>query len=234
MDVDSTPDAILAEPWARELAEQWGETALHWLLARRLDEPEEKVFALADNRLQRTSMTLTEEEVRLGSRHMLGGVVADDLADFIEEEIVLTSVDDSRGIYDSQPREVESRPEAARHEFIAVRHLQTRSRQDRSVDRSHLEGVDLLNLGPPPAVLYAQAAGQEADLAAAVAAVAAADSVTRLEGATVEPALQLPAEPEPLPTLDFEPEPEPQPELEPEPESELELEAESALELQPA
>lgn len=219
--MDSTPDAILAEPWARELAELWGEHALQWLVARRLDEPEEKVFALARDRLQRTSTTLTEEEVRLGSRHMLGGAVADDLADFIDEEIVLTSFDDSRGIYDGQPRDVESRHEGARHEFIAVRHVHPSASEKQGADLSHLEGVDLLNLGPPPAVLYADVVDQEAELAAAFAAVAAAGTHAVFEESAVEPGVQLPAEPELLP----EPEPEPELELEPLPE----LEPEPAL-----
>jgi len=194
--VDSTPDAILAEPWARELAEQWGEHAVRWLLARRLDEPEQKVFALAGDRLQRTSATLTEEEVRLGSRHMLGGVVADDLAEFIDEEIVLTSVDDSRGIYDSQPHDVEAQRGETRHEFIAVRHVHTSPSDDQGVDLGHLEGLDLLNLGPPPVVLYADAADQE-------------------------PELELQPEPEPESQPRRETELEPEAELEPQPEPEL-------------
>jgi chemotaxis protein histidine kinase CheA len=198
--VDSTSEAILAEPWAQELAEQWGEHAVRWLLARRLDEPEEKVFALANDRLQRTSATLTEEEVRLGSRHMLGGVVADDLAEFIDEEIVLTSVDDSRGIYDSQPHDVEAQRGESRHEFIAVRHVHTSPPDDQGVDLGHLEGLDLLNLGPPPAVLYADAADQEPELQPALEP----ESPPRREP---EPELELELE------LELEPEPEPEPEL---------------------
>lgn len=205
--MDSTPDAILAEPWARELAEEWGEHALQWLLARRLDEPEEKVFALAGERLQTTSATLTEEEVRLGSRHMLGGVVADDLAEFIDEEIVLTSVDDSRGIYDSQAHDVEALRAETRHEFIAVRHVHTSPSDDQGTDLGHLEGLDLLNLGPPPAVLYADAANQEPEL---------------------QPALEPESQPrrEPEPELELEPEQEPESELEPEPDPEPEPEPE--------
>lgn len=248
--MESTPDAILAEPWARELAEQWGEHGLRWLLARRLDEPEEKVFALARDRLQRTNTTLTEEEVRLGSRHMLGGAVADDLADFIDEEIVLTAVDDSGSIYGSQQRAVDSRHDEARHEFIAVRHTRGKSQDPAATDYSHLEGVDLLNLGPPAAVLYAGASGHEEELAAAVAAVTAAESRVGHEeapyssvspepdaGGEVEMEREPVPEPEPEPevAMEREPEPEPQPEPEPEPEPELKVAAEpgSRIEVAP-
>ncbi len=230
-DVDSTPDAILAEPWAQELLEQWGEHALHWLLARRLDEPEEKVFALARDRLQRTSATLTEEEVHLGSRHMLGGVVADDLADFIDEEIVLTSVDDSRGIYGNQQRDGEPRLEGIRHEFIAVRHVHADSRDPRETDLSHLEGVDLLNLGPPPVILYADAVDQEAELAAAVAAADSRAGSDEAPPASESPTSTLAGEPgpEPEPELPPEPVPEPEPAPEPAPEPEPEPEPEPAI-----
>lgn len=234
IDVDSTPDAILAEPWARELVEQWGEHALHWLLNRRLDEPEEKVFALARDRLQRTGATLTEEEIRLGSRHMLGGTVADDLADFIDEEIVLTSVDDSRGIYGNQQRDGESRHESARHEFIAVRHVHADGRDTQEADLSHLEGVDLLNLGPPPEIMYAEAVDQEAELAAAVAAAAGADSHAggdEAPNASASTAMNMTGEFGTEPELDLSPEAdadaepeliqiEPAPAAAPEPESE--------------
>ncbi len=228
--MDSTPDAILAEPWARDLEEQWGEYALRWLLERRTDEPEEKIFALARDRQQPYGAALTDEEMRLGSRHMLGGAMADDLADFIEEEIVLTSVDDSRGIYGSQQHDADSRHGGERQEFIAVRHERGAPRDLPGEDLGHLEGVDLLNLGPPPEVLDLDTVSQEAELSAALSAAAEADSHAEPEetpGVGETPVVAMPAtvEPDPAggtlapePELESEPALELEPDLEPEPE----------------
>lgn len=240
--MDSTRDAILAEPWARELAEQWGEQALLWLLDRRLDEPEEKVFALSRDRQQASATALTEEELRLGSRHMLGGAAADDLADFIEEEIVLTSVDDSRGIYGDQQRRDESQQGTGRQGFIAVRHVHGSGRDLPGVDLDQLAGVDLLNLGPPPDVLDLDTSSQEAELSAALGAVAEAESHAESEEASgagdtpmaaISAAVDLGSAVESVPEVEPDLEPEPQQEREPGLEPGLEAEAEPQLELGP-
>ena len=168
-----TVEELLREPWAQPLLEEWGEHALRWLLSRRLDEPEEKLFAVAGDRLRRPAADLSDQEARLGARHMMGGAVADDLSDFIEEEIVLTSVSDSSGIYGGRAGEAGSgRMDAPRHEFIAVRHA--RGAADRSTREAlaHLAGADVLNLGPPPA-LPSTLERDEADLSAALEASAA-------------------------------------------------------------
>jgi len=170
---EPTVEELLREPWAQPLLEEWGEHALRWLLSRRLDEPEEKLFAVAGDRLRRPAADLSDQEARLGARHMMGGAVADDLSDFIEEEIVLTSVSDSSGIYGGRAGEAGSgRMDAPRHEFIAVRHA--RGAADRSTHEAiaHLAGADVLNLGPPPA-LPSTLERDEADLSAALEASAA-------------------------------------------------------------
>lgn len=185
-----TVEELLREPWAQPLLEEWGEHALRWLLSRRLDEPEEKLFAVAGDRLRRPAADLSDQEARLGARHMMGGAVADDLSDFIEEEIVLTSVSDSSGIYGGRAGEAGSgRMDAPRHEFIAVRHA--RGAADRSTREAlaHLAGADVLNLGPPPA-LPSTLERDEADLSAALEASAApleqaADAAPEVTGATL-------------------------------------------------
>ena len=170
---EPTVEELLREPWAQPLLEEWGEHALRWLLSRRLDEPEEKLFAVAGDRLRRPAADLSDQEARLGARHMMGGAVADDLSDFIEEEIVLTSVSDSSGIYGGRAGEAGSgRMDAPRHEFIAVRHARGAADSSTREALAHLAGADVLNLGPPPA-LPSTLERDEADLSAALEASAA-------------------------------------------------------------
>lgn len=251
---EPTVEELLREPWTQPLLAQWGEHALRWLLSRRLDEPEEKLFAVAGERLHRPGAALSDQEAQLGARHMMGGAVADDLSDFIEEEIVLTSVSDSSGIYGGHGGDSGAgRPEASRQEFIAVRHARGADPLADSAALAHLAGADVLNLGPPPA-LPSTIQRDEADLSVALeasGAPASAQSVAvEQDVKAVPPAIQEaepdavtafvaePSTPTPAPEFATAPplaaaEPVPEPELEPESEPELESELEHEPEAAP-
>ncbi len=251
---EPTVEELLREPWTQPPLAQWGEHALRWLLSRRLDEPEEKLFAVAGERLHRPGAALSDQEAQLGARHMMGGAVADDLSDFIEEEIVLTSVSDSSGIYGGRGGDSGAgRPEAPRQEFIAVRHARGADPLADSAALAHLAGADVLNLGPPPA-LPSTIQRDEADLSVALeasGAPASAQSVAvEQDVKAVPPAIQEaepdavtafvaePSTPTPAPEFATAPplaaaEPVPEPELEPESEPELESELEHEPEAAP-
>ncbi len=71
---------------------------LDWLLEQSHNEPEEKLFALADD--TEGALGLSEAELEMASRPMFSsGAGSDDLAGFVEEEIVMSSVGDSSDIY---------------------------------------------------------------------------------------------------------------------------------------
>jgi chemosensory pili system protein ChpA (sensor histidine kinase/response regulator) len=196
---EPTVEELLREPWAQPLLAQWGEHALRWLLSRRLDEPEEKLFAVAGERLHRPGAALSDQEAQLGARHMMGGAVADDLSDFIEEEIVLTSVSDSSGIYGGRGGDGGAgRPEAPRQEFIAVRHARGADRRADSAALAHLAGADVLHLGPPPA-LPSTIQRDEADLSAAVEASGAPASAQSAAAAVEQDVKAVPPAEKPVP-----------------------------------
>ena len=218
-------DELLQEPWAQVLVEQWGENAFRWLLSRRLNEPEEKLFAVAGERLRRVDVALSDQEAQLGGRHLLGGAVADDLSDFIEEEIVLTSVSDSSGIYGGHSGDGDpAHANAPRQEFIAVRHARGAASVERGAALAYLAGTDVLNLGPPPALLGTIRL-DEADLSVAVqaaeldlAAESIMDGVVTREPLAPAEAASLELAPERLFQPNLQPEPEPERVVEPEPE----------------
>lgn len=140
-------DRLLETDWARALAAEWGEATLRQLLASESEETSDSLFSL-----QRDSAPvaqLSDEERRLGMRHMQGGMPgADDLSSFIEEEIVLSSVGESSDIY--APREAAHPASAAeRQSVIAVDHSRNSSDSLSLRARPEFHGADVLGLGPP-------------------------------------------------------------------------------------
>ncbi|MEH6515618.1 MAG: response regulator [Halioglobus sp.] len=76
--------------------EQLDET-LDWLVDQSYSEPEEKLFALDDDEALELGLSATEME--MAARPMFSSGGSDDLAGFVEEEIVMSSVGESSDIY---------------------------------------------------------------------------------------------------------------------------------------
>jgi chemosensory pili system protein ChpA (sensor histidine kinase/response regulator) len=71
--------------------------SLDWLIDQSYSEPEEKLFALDDDGALEFGLSATEME--MAARPMSSSGVYDDLAGFVEEEIVMSSVGESSDIY---------------------------------------------------------------------------------------------------------------------------------------
>ena len=70
---------------------------LDWLVNQSYSEPEEKLFALDDDETLELGLSATEME--MAARPMFSSGRSDDLAGFVEEEIVMSSVGESSDIY---------------------------------------------------------------------------------------------------------------------------------------
>lgn len=139
---------LLENDWARALSDEWGEDNLRRLLSREVEEPGDKLFSIQRN--DAGGAQLSEEELRLGMRHMQGGAAgADDLSGFIEEEIVLSSVGESSDIYAPRDTPVHDAEAADRHSVIAVDHSRNGSASLHLRARPEFQGQDVLGLGAP-------------------------------------------------------------------------------------
>lgn len=207
-------DRLLETDWARALVTEWGEETLRQLLASESEEPGDSLFSL-----QRDSAPvaqLSDEERRLGMRHMQGGTSgADDLSSFIEEEIVLSSVGESSDIYASRETPHAASP-AERHNVIAVDHSRNSSDSLSLRARPEFLGADVLGLGPPSPLQ-----GRDSDTRQEAVLAAGEPEPPTLCEEELEP--RFAAGPAPEPVAELPPDPA-SPVAEPEPESRLEPE----------
>ena len=122
------------------------EKSLSWLLEMDLDEPEEKLFALSDNEYQDEG--LSEYEAEVAGRPMFrGNAASDDLATYVDEEIVISSDSERSDIYAGKPDEAEDEVAGAdSNESMAIDYSQ-RGQQTTPVATSLVDdGSDILGL----------------------------------------------------------------------------------------
>jgi len=122
------------------------EKSLSWLLEMDLDEPEEKLFALSDNEYHDEG--LSEYEAEVAGRPMFrGNAASDDLATYVDEEIVISSDNERSDIYaDKRDEPAEDVSGAESGEAMAIDYSQ-RGHQANSEATSLVDdGSDILGL----------------------------------------------------------------------------------------
>ncbi len=121
---------------------------LDWLLDMDLSEPEEKLFALEQG--TQVNISLTEYELEVARRPMTRGAVgADDLENYIEEEIVISSETQSSDIYASNTTNSaakEARDSSAVEEPMAIDFSRSSPTDTADLDAGASEGLDILGL----------------------------------------------------------------------------------------
>lgn len=127
-------------------AENDQEKSLQWLLERDLSEPEETLFTVAGNDYLDTGLSPFEAEFA-GRPLVRGNAGSDDLASYVEEEIVISSAEAGSDIYHRKedPVVVES-PRPARDEVMAIDFSRRRDEAPNNSSDAIAEGVDILGL----------------------------------------------------------------------------------------
>lgn len=124
------------------------ESTLRWLLDMDMSEPEEKLFTVDID--EHSSGELTGYDLDVASRPMIrGSAGADNLENYIDEEIVISSDDLASDIYKGSPSAAgaNSRPEApVSDENMAIDFSRPGDARWASVSASVAEGLDILGL----------------------------------------------------------------------------------------
>jgi len=131
---------------AADLEESDQEKSLRWLLEMDLSEPEEKLFTVSGNDYLDAGLSAFEAEVA-GRPLVRGNAGRDDLASYVEEEIVMSSAGSGADIYNQQKGSgaVESVRDA-RREAMTV-DFSLRPEHGQPALRGHVEeGADILGL----------------------------------------------------------------------------------------
>ncbi|MCB1690383.1 MAG: response regulator [Halioglobus sp.] len=122
------------------------EKSLRWLLDMDLSEPEEKLFTVAGDEYLDTGLSAFEAEVA-GRPLVRGNANSDDLASYVEEEIVVSSAGTGPDIYnrrDAGPAAGSTR--MVRDAFMAIDFSSGRERADARFGARVEEGTDILGL----------------------------------------------------------------------------------------
>jgi chemotaxis protein histidine kinase CheA len=129
-----------------ESAEDLQEKSLSWLLDMDLSEPEEKLFALSGDEAVDLGLTAYEAEVA-GRPLFRGNTASDDLATYVDEEIVISSESEQSDIYrDDAELAVEQVDAESEVESMAI-DFSRRESGHVEVDASLVsDGADILGL----------------------------------------------------------------------------------------
>ncbi|CAA0121856.1 Gliding motility regulatory protein [Halioglobus japonicus] len=129
-----------------EAEESDQEKSLRWLLDMDLSEPEEKLFTVADDEYLDTGLSAYEAEVA-GRPLVRGNASSDDLASYVEEEIVVSSAGAGADIYNrNDAAESVQSARMVRDEFMAVDFSLGRPGEEAKFARHVEEGADILGL----------------------------------------------------------------------------------------
>ena len=122
------------------------EKGLRWLLEMDLSEPEEKLFTVSVSEYRDRGLSAYETEVA-GRPLVRGHANSDDLASYVDEEIVISSENALGDIYSRKdgPAVVESAGDQ-REEFMAIDFSHGRDDNDFQVVSVVAEGADILGL----------------------------------------------------------------------------------------
>lgn len=122
------------------------ESTLRWLLDMDMSEPEEKLFTVDMD--QQATAELTGYDLDVASRPMIrGSAGADDLENYIDEEIVISSDNLAGDIYSGSPANPDGQSEKpVAEENMAIDFSRSNDARWASVSTSVAEGVDILGL----------------------------------------------------------------------------------------
>lgn len=129
-----------------DLDEENQEKSLRWLLEMDLSEPEEQLFKVSGNDYVDAGLSAYEAEV--AARPLIrGNAHSDDLASYVEEEIVISSAGAASDIYGRKEQSDKQEPPTARRESVmAIDFSRTRNDSDITVAAEVDEGADILGL----------------------------------------------------------------------------------------
>ena len=122
------------------------EKSLRWLLDMDLSEPEETLFTVSGEAYSDTGLSAYEAEVA-GRPLVRGNANSDDLASYVEEEIVISSEHSAGNIYGSKQESIADLPEGkSAEEFMAIDYSRGREEPQGIPTSSVDEGSDILGL----------------------------------------------------------------------------------------
>jgi chemosensory pili system protein ChpA (sensor histidine kinase/response regulator) len=122
------------------------EKSLRWLLEMDLSEPEERLFTVAGNEYSDAGLSALEAEVA-GRPMIRGNADSDDLASYVDEEIVITSAGEANDIYArSDTADVDERARTSREEVMSIEFSREWEDRDTGAPSSVEEGADILGL----------------------------------------------------------------------------------------
>ncbi|MEZ5572983.1 MAG: response regulator [Halioglobus sp.] len=122
------------------------EKSLRWLLEMDLSEPEEKLFTVFGNDYLDTGLSASEAEIA-GRPLIRGNDSGDDLANYVGEEIVISSDRAAGDIYGKNDKaETDARSSNDREEFMAVDFSRDRNDAGSTFTTVVDEGADILGL----------------------------------------------------------------------------------------
>lgn len=122
------------------------EKSLQWLLEMDLSEPEENLFTVAGNEYRDEGLTPYEAEVA-GRPLIRGNAASDDLASYVDEEIVISSDSACSDIYaQSSEVDVVESAEEGNSESMAIDYSRERESKRPTVTSEVAEGTDILGL----------------------------------------------------------------------------------------
>jgi chemosensory pili system protein ChpA (sensor histidine kinase/response regulator) len=132
---------------AADLEESDQEKSLRWLLDMDLSEPQETLFTVAGNDYFDTGLSAFEAEVA-GRPLVRGNTRSDDLATYIEEEIVISSTGSGSDIYHrkEQLSVVDSSRGARDDEVMALDFSRSREDEETNFTGYMEDGADILGL----------------------------------------------------------------------------------------
>ena len=128
-----------------EAEEDNQQKSLNWLLEMDLSEPKETLFTLEDSEFENTGLSAYESEV--AARPLVrGNVAADDIANYVDEEIVISSENQMGDIYVESETTREDVTDSGQDQLMALDYSRERSGQCILGEQEVREGTDILGL----------------------------------------------------------------------------------------
>ncbi|MCX2977764.1 hybrid sensor histidine kinase/response regulator [Candidatus Marimicrobium litorale] len=128
-----------------EAEEDNQQKSLNWLLEMDLSEPKETLFTVEDSELEDAGLSAYESEV--AARPLVrGNVSGDDIANYVDEEIVISSETQVGDIYVESESTSEDITDSDQDQLMALDYSREREAQRTLNEREVSEGTDILGL----------------------------------------------------------------------------------------
>ena len=119
--------------------------SLNWLLEMDLSEPKETLFTVEGGEFEDAGLSAYESEV--AARPLVrGNVSGDDIANYVDEEIVISSETQIGGIYVESESAAGDSTDADHDQLMALDYSREREAQRTLNEREVREGADILGL----------------------------------------------------------------------------------------